>query len=279
MTQSIYRGRIAPSPTGHLHLGHAKTFWTAQERTRQQNGILILRNEDIDGARCKPEFVSGMLEDLKWFGFHWQEGPGFKSEFGPYNQSERTNLYRKALEELKANGFVYSCTCSRKDIQSAASAPHAADDELIYPGTCRPSQIANSTTRTPANGCWRFKVPEGKVIDFIDGNLGPQRFVAGKDFGDFVVWRNDDVPAYQLAVVVDDDAMNITEVVRGADLLVSAARQLLLYRALGLHAPNFYHCQLLTDEYGVRLAKRNDALSLRTLRNRGESPQVLRRSW
>ena len=286
---SSCRGRLAPSPTGYLHLGHARTFWTAQERARANNGALVLRNEDLDHARCKPEFVAAMLEDLRWFGLEWQEGPDRGGPFGPYNQSERYDLYRAAFDKLHAGGFVYPCTCSRKDIQAAASAPHAGDDEVIYPGTCRTksevrsekgeqnrgtSHFAPRTSPFPPS--WRFRVPDGEIISFTDGHLGPQQFVAGRDFGDFVIWRNDDVPAYQLACVVDDAAMQITEVVRGADLLVSTARQLLLYRALGLAAPAFYHCPLMTDASGVRLAKRHDALSLRSFRERGVAPETLR---
>lgn len=278
-----YRGRLAPSPTGYLHLGHARTFWIAQERARAQNGQLILRNEDLDSARAKPEFVSAMFEDLRWFGFQWQEGPDCGGSFGPYSQSERRQLYSVALDKLRAGNFIYPCTCSRKDIQSAASAPHAADDELIYPGTCRPEpsgSASNSALHIPHSAfSYRFRVPDGETISFVDANLGPQHFVAGKDFGDFVVWRHDDVPAYQLAVVVDDAAMRITEVVRGQDLLISTARQLLLYRALALDPPAFYHCPVMTDETGLRLAKRHDALSLRTLRAQGTSPETLRHDW
>ena len=271
---TIYRGRIAPSPTGFLHLGHARTFWTAQQRAKAAAGQLVLRNENLDRARCKSEFVTAMFEDLRWFGFEWQEGPDIGGPFAPYNQSERYSIYRDALKKLEQSGAIYPCVCSRKDLQAAARAPHAEDDnEPLYPGTCRNlsgAQIANRQF------CWRFRVPDGEAISFTDGNLGPQQFIAGKDFGDFVIWRTDDVPAYQLACVVDDTAMQITEVVRGADLLVSTARQLLLYRALGLPAPEFYHCPLMTDETGFRLAKRHDALSLRRLRERGESPEALR---
>ena len=277
---SQYRGRLAPSPTGYLHLGHARTFWTAQERARTQGGTLILRNEDLDRARCRPEFVSAMLEDLRWFGFQWSEGPDCGGPFAPYSQSERLTHYRAALEKLRAGGFIYPCTCSRKDIAAAARAPHAADDdEPLYPGTCRNKSLStiNSQPSTPFN--WRFRVPDGETISFIDGYFGPQQLVAGKDFGDFVVWRHDDIPAYQLAVVVDDAAMQITEVVRGADLLKSTSRQLLLYRGLGLASPAFYHCPLMTDDSGVRLAKRHDALSLRSLRDSGNHPATLRQSW
>jgi glutamyl-tRNA synthetase len=249
----------------------------AQERAQAHGGVLVLRNEDLDPARSRPEFVTAMYEDLRWFGFTWQEGPDCGGPHGPYSQSERLNFYRAALETLRAGGFIYPCTCSRKDIQSAARAPHVADDhEPIYPGTCRFNQL------DPAAGkkfSWRFRVPDGETVLFTDANLGPQHFVAGRDFGDFVVWRHDGVPAYQLAVVADDAAMGITEVVRGADLLVSTARQLLLYRALGLLAPAFYHCPLMLDESGVRLAKRHAGLSLRALRELGAQPEELRRNW
>jgi glutamyl-tRNA synthetase len=276
-SEKSYRGRIAPSPTGYLHLGHARTFWTAQERARASRGTLVLRNEDIDSTRYRMEFVDAMIEDLKWFGFEWQEGPDIGGPFAPYNQSERREHYVRALEKLIADGFVYPCVCSRKDIQAAARAPHAEDDdEVIYPGTCRENSKSEIVNRKFS---WRFRVPDGETISFVDGNFGPQSFIAGKDFGDFVVWRPDDVPAYQLTVVVDDAAMQITEVVRGEDLLKSTARQRLLYRALNLPTPAFFHCPLMLDESGVRLAKRHDALSLRKLREQGNDPAGLRACW
>ena len=282
-----YRGRLAPTPTGYLHLGHARTFWIAQQRAKANAGTLILRNDDLDRARCKPEFVRAMIEDLRWFGFEWSEGPDIGGQFAPYNQSERFSYYRNALELLRNGNFIYPCACSRKDIQSAVNAPHAADDELIYPGTCRPNpelRISNdefNSTFANRNSkfSWRFRVPDGETVFFHDENLGEEKFIAGKDFGDFVVWRNDDVPAYQLACVADDAQMQIAEVVRGKDLLLSSARQLLLYRALRLPPPQFFHCELMLDESGQRLAKRNDALSLRALRERGAKPEELRSNW
>jgi glutamyl/glutaminyl-tRNA synthetase len=283
-----YRGRLAPSPTGHLHLGHARTFWIAQERARANGGALILRNEDLDSTRFKMEFVTEMIEDLRWFGFEWQEGPDCGGPFAPYNQSERMSFYRTTMEKLRAGDFIYPCTCSRKDIRAATRAPHANDDdEPIYPGTCRQNselRMSNDESNSqfairPSKFSWRFRVPDGKNISFMDGNFGEQKFIAGKDFGDFVVWRHDDVPAYQLACVVDDAAMQISEVVRGADLLVSTARQILLYRALGLTTPKFFHYALMLDEKGERLAKRHDALSLRKLRELGEAPESLRRKF
>jgi glutamyl-tRNA synthetase len=271
-----YRGRLAPSPTGYLHLGHARTFWIAQSRAQQFAGTLVLRNEDLDRARCKEEFVAAMTEDLRWFGVRWQEGPDCGGALGPYNQSDRFDFYRAALEELKTRDCIYPCLCSRKDILNALTAPQEGEEEPIYPGTCRANRQSEIANRKFS---WRFRVPDGEMISFADGCQGEQCFVAGRDFGDFVVWRHDDIPAYQLAVVVDDDGMRITEVVRGADLLASTARQILLYRALGLSPPAFYHCPLMTDESGRRLAKRHDALSLRALRGRGETPECLRRRF
>jgi glutamyl-tRNA synthetase len=263
-----------------LHLGHARTFWTAQERARAAGGTLVLRNEDLDAKRFKLEFVAAMLEDLRWFGLAWQEGPDNGGPYGPYNQSERFELYRAAFNRLETAGCIYPCTCSRKDIQAAARAPHAADDdEPIYPGTCRSNSPSTLARQRSTRFNWRLRVPDGETVSFMDGQFGPQQFVAGKDFGDFIVWRHDDVPSYQFACVVDDAAMQITEVVRGADLLKSTARQLLLYRALGLETPEFLHCPLVTDDSGVRLAKRHDALSLRALREGGECPEAIRRSW
>ena len=281
-----YRGRLAPSPTGHLHLGHARTFWTAFERAR--GGTLVLRNEDLDPVRSRAEFADAMLEDLRWLGIRWQEGPDVGGPFAPYSQSERRPLYLEAWARLAAAGFIYPCVCSRRDLARAPSAPHegpqAFDDEPLYPGTCRPragarTSVADSTAGvvgSPAGTNWRFRVPDGEEVAFQDLRLGRQVFVAGRDFGDFVVWRRDDVPAYQLAVVTDDASMKINEVVRGEDLLKSTARQILLQRALGLTTPDYYHCQLVTDEAGARLAKRHDSLSLRALRAAGVTSEQLR---
>ena len=290
----VYRGRLAPSPTGLLHLGHARTFWTAQTRAQAAQGQLLLRNDDLDTARCRPEFVAAMLEDMRWFGLNWEE-PTF-------SQSTRIPLYRAALARLHASGLIYPCSCSRSDVQQATTAPHEAvgpvsdrsalsrsetgPDEPLYPGTCRPENLAPSVSRLPPpspaqrDGVnWRFHVPDGETLSFTDGRFGRQDAVAGRDFGDFLVWRKDDMPSYQFACVVDDAAMGITEVVRGADLLKSTFRQLLLYRALGLCPPAFYHCPLVTDSQGVRLAKRHDALALRTLREAGRKPGDIRAAW
>jgi glutamyl-tRNA synthetase len=255
-----------------LHLGHARTFWTAQQRSIKAGGTLILRNEDLDRSRSRPEFVAAMLEDLRWFGFQWQEGPDCGGPFAPYSQSERGEFYRAGFERLRSKGLVYPCYCSRQDVMRALTAPHAGDDEPLYPGACR-HLIKPRNSRRPS---WRFRVPDGESIEFEDGAFGRRRFCAGRDFGDFVIWRHDGAPAYQLAVALDDAAMKVTEVVRGADLLLSTARQLLLYRALELEPPLFYHCPLITNDAGERLAKRDDAASLRTLRARGLSPEEIR---
>ncbi len=274
-----YRGRIAPSPTGLLHLGHAATFWTAYERAIAASGTLVLRMEDLDPQRSKAEFAEAAIDDLRWLGVRWQEGPDVGGPDSPYVQSARHTLYLDALQELIAGGYVYPCRCSRKDLAQLAQAPH--DDEPLYPGTCRPelhsARSGMIATSAQEGVNWRFHVPDGDVVEFHDGRFGPQRFLAGKDFGDFLVWRKDGVPAYQLAVAVDDAAMAITEVVRGADLLKSTARQILVCRALGLPEPAWYHCPLITDELGQRLAKRHDALSLRALRALGVKPEDLLR--
>jgi glutamyl/glutaminyl-tRNA synthetase len=269
-----YRGRLAPSPTGLLHLGHARTFWIAAQRAVERNGQLILRNEDLDPQRCRPEFVQAMLEDLRWLGIHWTEGPDCGGPFAPYTQSERRQSYVAAWKELRDRGVIYPCTCSRKDVAQATAAPDDTDDEPVYPGTCRHRDAAQFAEPKGAN--WRFRVPDGEDIRFTDLNLGLQTLTAGRDFGDFIVWRRDDVPAYQLAVVVDDAAMQITEVVRGADLLKSTARQILLFCALGFPIPDYCHCDLVRDEAGVRLAKRHDSLSIRKLRELGWTPEQVR---
>lgn len=284
-----YIGRLAPSPTGLLHLGHAATFWAAFQRARQHNGTLLLRNEDLDPQRSRPEFVAAMLEDLAWLGIAWH--PPMLS------QSTRLAAYRAAFEQLLLSGLVYRCTCSRRDLAQSLAAPHEdlahgphdPDDEPIYSGRCRPEKPTPIANFAPGN--YRFRVPDGETIRLTDLNLGPQAFTAlaapvakinaAHVFGDFVIWRRpttnsqEDIglPSYQLACVVDDAFQQITEVVRGADLLKSTARQILLQRALSLATPAYFHTQLLRDEYGLRLAKRHDALALRTLREQGAKPQ------
>jgi glutamyl-tRNA synthetase len=281
----------------------------AARRAAERHGQLIFRNEDLDSQRCRLEFVQAMLEDLRWLGIEWVEGPDCGGPVGPYAQSQRREHYLQAWRTLRDLGMIYPCTCSRKDVAQAVGAPNDLDDEPVYPGKCRPPVQQIPATRAPkendtcgdsrpstssgqALGCpataepsgthdpaganWRFRVPDGEEICFTDLHLGPQLMIAGRDFGDFIVWRRDDVPAYQLAVVVDDAAMRITEVVRGADLLKSTARQLLLFRALELAPPDYFHCDLVRDETGMRLAKRHNSLSIRKLRELGWSPEQVR---
>lgn len=288
---TAYRGRLAPSPTGYLHIGHARTFWSAWLRARETGGALVMRMDDLDAERSKQEYADAALEDMHWLGIRWQEGPDKGGPFAPYEQSKRTAIYLTVWRKLLRNGYLFPCRCSRKDLSGALSAPHEIparsgatieplDDEPIYPGTCRrrqwrAPQLPGPTAmelEQPDGMNWRFHIRDGEVVEFNDLNLGPQRFVAGKDFGDFVVWRKDGGPSYQLASVCDDISMEINEVVRGADLLKSTARQILIFKALGFQPPAWYHCKLVLDHNGRRLAKRHDALSLRTLRQRGLTP-------
>jgi glutamyl-tRNA synthetase len=276
--RTLYRGRLAPSPTGLLHLGHARTFWIAARRAREAGGTLVLRSDDLDAVRFRLDFAESMIEDLRWLGLVWTEGPDVGGPHAPYCQSQRRAHYRAALEQLHAAGRIYPCSRSRRDVIEAAGAPHegGADDEPVYPAEFRPpagSPLPNLGGTISVN--WRLRVDDGDELAFEDALAGPQRAVAGRDFGDFLVWRKDDTPSYQLACAVDDAAMGITEVVRGADLIRSTFRQLLVYRALGLAAPKFCHCPLMTDANGVRLAKRHDALSLRSLRAQGATPESL----
>ena len=266
--KACYVGRLAPSPTGYLHLGHARTFWIAAERARAAGGVLLLRNDDLDRARCRPEFAGAMLEDLRWLGFLWS---------GPVcAQSGRLGIYRDALARLREAGLVYPCFRSRRDVAGAVGAPHEDEqrhDEPVFPREWRPAAGAAIPPLPgpdePVLSNWRFRVPDDAVVEFLDGALGPRRAVAGRDFGDFLVWRRDNLPSYQLACAVDDAALGVTEVVRGADLARSTFRQILLLRALGAAIPGYYHCPLMTDANGARLAKRHDALALRTLRAQG----------
>jgi glutamyl-tRNA synthetase len=259
-----YVGRLAPSPTGLLHLGHARTFWIAYQRALAADGWLWLRDEDLDAQRVRAEFSTAIKEDLRWLGIEWQK---------ELRQSERIDVYREAMERLVAAGVAYRCTCSRKDLQASMQAPHEDTDEPVYNGRCREIGLGGVFD---AGANYRFRVQDDERIAFVDGHAGAHSFHAGcdadADFGDFLVWRKDGLPSYQLACVVDDAAMGITEVVRGADLLKSTARQILLQRALGLATPRYFHCDLVRDGAGVRLAKRHDALSLRSLRDSGLSP-------
>jgi glutamyl-tRNA synthetase len=268
-----YRGRLAPSPTGYLHLGHARTFSIAGQRARAANGTLLLRNDDLDRARCRAEFVVAMQEDLRWLGLTW-DGPMI-------SQSERLPRYRRALAQLHARGRIFPCSRSRRDVLEAAGAPHDdEDDEPVYPKSFRPAgDVPLPPLAASAGVNWRFRVPDDVEIRFRDERCGEQGAIAGKDFGDFLVWRKDDTPSYQLATVVDEIDLGITEVVRGADLIKSTFRQLLLFEALEQTPPRFYHAPLMLDEKGNRLAKRHDALAVRTLRAQGMTAEEVRRQF
>ncbi|OFX21665.1 MAG: tRNA glutamyl-Q(34) synthetase GluQRS [Anaeromyxobacter sp. RBG_16_69_14] len=275
MSSEPSRGRFAPSPTGPLHLGNARTALLAWLAARSRRGSFVLRLEDLDGPRVRPGLEARILEELRWVGLDWDEGPDVGGPRGPYRQSERRERYDAALGRLRAAGPAYPCFCSRAEIQAASRAPHGAGDEgPRYPGTCRrlgPNAIEAGGRRAPA---WRFRVPEGPLT-FQDGIHGQCTVDVASEVGDFVVARADGVPAYQLAVVVDDAAMGIEEVVRGDDLLSSTARQILLYRALGLTAPRFAHVPLVIGDDGARLAKRHGAPSLGQLHQRGADPRAV----
>lgn len=269
MPDAPYIGRIAPSPTGHLHLGHARTFWCAWQRARRAKGSILLRFDDLDRSRCRPEFIESAMEDLKWLGLNW--------DGEPVVQSSRIDRYRAALAKLYQARLIYPCERSRRDVAEAIGAPHEGGehDEPLYPVAWRPKPEASLPPLFASPVNWRFRVPDGHCIEYMDTNLGRQSSIAGRDFGDFLVWRKDDLPSYQLATVVDDIAMGVTEVVRGADLVRSTFRQFLLFEALAAPPPEFHHCPLMLDERGDRLAKRSDSLALRTLRARGASPTEL----
>lgn len=273
------RGRLAPTPTGLLHVGHARTF--AEAARRSGTAGLVLRVEDLDRPRCREEFVAAAIDDLRWLGLEWSEGPDVGGPHAPYRQSERGAWFLEVWRRLEAAGAIYPSPWSRRDVEEAARAPHGPepghDDahEPIFPPSLRPRRVERATR--PGDVAWRFRVPDGRRIAFADplagdADTGLVTRTAGVDFGDFVVWRRDDAAAYELAVVADDHAMAIDEVVRGADLLTSTARQILLAEALGWPSPAFCHVALVRDAAGRRLAKRSGGLSIAELRARGHSP-------
>ena len=251
--------RLAPSPTGALHLGNARTFLINWLLARQNGWRIILRIEDLDGPRIKRGADQQAIDDLRWLGIDWDEGPVY--------QSTRLETYRDAVARLTDTGHTFICTCSRKDIGSAASAPHASDGATIYPGTCRE---AIYELREGAPFAVRFRVRD-EVIAFDDALAGRQSFDVARRLGDFVISKSDGTPAYQLAVVVDDADMGVTDVVRGGDLLDSTPRQILLYRALGFagRIPNYIHLPLVIGPDGRRLAKRHGDSRLSTYRAAG----------
>jgi glutamyl-tRNA synthetase len=261
--------RLAPSPTGALHLGNARTFLANWLLARQNGWRVVLRVEDIDGPRIKAGADRQLVEDLQWLGLDWDEGPIY--------QTTRIEQYRHALEKLAAGGHAYACVCSRKEVEAAASAPHAEDGSAVYPGTCRGKYASvdaarEAVGRAPA---LRFAVPAGRVVEFADAFAGPTSFDVSRELGDFVIAKADGTPAYQLAVVVDDAAMGVTHVVRGDDLLDSTPRQILIYEALGLadRIPTYYHLPLVVGPDGRRLAKRHGDTRLSHYRGLGVPPE------
>lgn len=266
-------GRLAPSPTGAQHLGNAKTYLIAYWSARSQDARLVLRIEDVDSPRVKPWAVDQAIEDLRWLGLAWQEGPDVGGPQGSYIQSERMSVYHEALARLIAEERVFPCTCTRKDIQRAGSAPHYEHEAPIYPGTCR-SWSRGDPLPPDGTYCWRFRVGE-QLIAFNDRLLGPQRCVPASALGDFPVTQKNGAPAYQLAVVADDAAMGISQVVRGDDLIASTFRQIELYHALGFEPPEFAHVPLVLGPDGRRLAKRHGDTRLSQYRDRGVAAEAI----
>jgi glutamyl-tRNA synthetase len=258
-------GRLAPSPTGAQHVGNARTYLAAWLSARSQGGRVLVRIEDIDSPRVKPWAAEQALADLAWL--------GLDSDGEVVTQSARVPLYEAALARMRSEERVYPCICTRSEVERAASAPHLDNEGPAYPGTCagRRSADAEGLDRPY---CWRFRVP-GRSPGFVDGYIGPCGIDLRQVGGDFVVWKTARTPAYQLAVVVDDAAMGVTEVVRGEDLVASTPRQLLLYEALDLTPPRFAHIPLVVGPDGRRLAKRHGDTRLSTLRQAGVRPEML----
>jgi len=265
VTGIVYRGRLAPSPTGALHVGIARTFLVAWLRARKAGGQLVMRVEDLDPPRVVTGAEGRILADLRWLGLTWDEGPDVGGAHGPYRQSERSDRYLEALANLQQAGWLFSCSCSRREVAAASNAPHG-DLGPRYPGTCR-ARIQHP--ERPTSQRFRMDPP---LPTFVDGLHGP---IAAGACDDFVVQRSDGLFAYQLAVVVDDVEMGITEVVRGDDLLSSTPRQLALYAALGAPPPRFVHVPLVLGPDGSRLAKRHGAIAVRTYREQGIAPERL----
>lgn len=268
------RGRLAPSPTGYLHLGNAWAFLFAWLACRSRQGTLVLRIEDIDPDRSKNIYFKAILEDLQWLGLHWDEGPDKGGSVGPYIQSQRMKFYGEALARLSS--WVYPCYCTRKELRTLAGAPHPGEAGAPYPGTCRSLTLAERHVLEAAGRrpCLRLRCAEEQVV-FTDGLHGVQALTLAQCGGDFALQRSDGIIAYQLAVAVDDGNMGISQVVRGEDLLSSTPRQLILLRLLGFPIPQFIHVPLLCDAEGERLAKRHASLTLRSLREAGLSPEAV----
>jgi glutamyl-tRNA synthetase len=267
-------GRLAPSPTGGLHLGHARTFLAAWLFARSRGGRVVLRVEDIDASRVRSEAVQGAIDDIDWLGLTWDEGPDRGGPSAPYVQTQRLGAYDEALRRLQDAGLVYPCTCSRAEIARAASAPHFEDEGPTYPGTCSERSADDARGYAGRPFAWRFRVPAGPVA-WNDLILGPSAIDPSLVGGDFIVARASMGPSYQLAVVNDDAEMGVTQVIRGHDLVPSTPRQILLYRALGWEPPDFGHLPLVHGPDGRRLAKRDGSIKLAALRSAGLDPRAL----
>jgi len=275
----FFRTRLAPSPTGALHLGHARTFLITWWMARQAGAAVIMRMEDLDAQRAKPASVQQAYDDLDWLGLDWDQGPQAQDTPGDlYVQSHRQAFYAAALEALEKAGHIYPCVCTRADIAAAVAAssgaPHEDDAQVRYPGTCRGrfATCAAAQQHTGKPACWRLTVPDGTVA-FTDAIAGPQSFDVAGVVGDFPLTRFDGTPAYQLACMVDDAAMDIDWVIRGDDLLSSTPRQILLYRALGRTPPHFAHVPLVIGPDGQRLAKRHGESRIAQFRAAGVPPE------
>jgi glutamyl-tRNA synthetase len=271
--QHLIRGRYAPSPTGDLHLGNLRTALLAWLFTRCAGGQFVLRIEDLDWQRVRPGATERMLHDLRWLGLDWDEGPDTGGPHTPYTQSERQEIYTSYLQLLIDKGLIYPCYCSRAEIARAASAPHGNEGPR-YPGTCRNLAQVQRTEYENNNRhpSLRFRIDDERLVSFTDLLVGPVEQQVQQVVGDFIVCRSDGVFAYQFAVVVDDALMGINQVVRGADLLQSTARQMLLYEALEFSPPAFAHVPLLLDENGKRFSKRVQSAGLEPLRAAGATP-------
>ncbi len=259
--------RLAPSPTGAQHLGNARTYLLAFWCARANGATLLLRIEDIDSPRVKSWATAQAIDDLKWLGIDWDHGPDVGGPHAPYIQTERAQLYHDALTRLIESGHVYPCTCTRRDIETAASAPHLGDEGPIYPGTCANWRLGDPVPEA-GTCCWRFR-SRLDPLNFVDRCAGEKSCIPKTELGDFPITRKTGEAAYQLAVVVDDSAMGVTQVVRGDDLLPSAFRQLELYAAFGWTPPSFTHVPLVVGTDGRRLAKRHGDTRLSHLRDSG----------
>lgn len=267
-------GRLAPSPTGGLHLGHARTFLLAWIAARHAGGRVVLRIEDLDASRVRAEAKISALTDLRWLSLDWDEGPDVGGPSGPYIQSERLPVYEEFLARLRRDERIYPCTCTRADSERAATAPHAEDEGPVYPGTCARRSSADAAGLAGRPFAWRFRVPPGSVA-WDDLFRGPCTLDAARLGGDFIVAREGVGPSYQLAVVADDALMGVNQVIRGDDLVPSTPRQILLYEAFRFPLPRFGHVPLAVGPDGRRLAKRDNAIKLGTLRDAGADPRRL----